>query len=183
MTRAKQLATKPAPMLPRPHRSDPRKWKASRIALVGFAIAAAVLIMVTGATVWLDRSANRAFAQVIEKVKAAHTVRLSTATRFGQSPQIDGQMFLEGNCLRLEQAQGILVQVVDLDRKRAVFLDTRRKFAQEVNIDTEVARAFANPIDQLRSAQSQRRGVDRRRKFFGDVARLSIDFPKSTCSA
>ena len=29
------------------------------------------------------------------KRKAAHTVRLSTATRFGQSPQIDGQMFLE----------------------------------------------------------------------------------------
>ena len=153
-TRAKQLATKPTPMLPRLRRFDRREWRTSRVVLAGFAVVAAVLIMVTGATVWLDRSANRAFAQVIEKVKAAHTVRLLTATRFGQSPEIDGQMFLEGNRLRWEQVHGILVQVVDLDRKRAVFLDTQRKLAQEVNIDTEVARAFANPIDQLRSAQS-----------------------------
>ena len=172
-TRAKQLATKPTPMLPRLRRFDPRKWKAPRIALVGFAIAAAVLIMVTGVTVWLDRFANRAFAQVIEKVKAAHTVRLLTATRFGQSPEIDGQMFLEGDRLRWEQVHGILVQVVDLDRKRAVFLDTQRKLAQEVNIGTEVARvrqsdrpAPKRPIERC--------GVDRRGDSQGTShARLS----------
>ena len=153
-TRAKQLATKPTLTLPPLRRSDRREWKRSRVILGSFAVAVAFLITVTGVTLWLDRSANRAFAQVIEKVKAARSVRLLTATRFGQQPEIDGQMYLEGNHLRWEQARGILVQVVDLDRKRAVFLDTQRKLAQEVDIDTEVAKAFVNPIDQLRLAQS-----------------------------
>ena len=63
-------------------------------------------------------------------------------------------MYLEGNRLRFEQFDGMLIQVGDLDRKEAVFLDMQRKLAQEVNIDAEVARAFANPIDQLRRTKS-----------------------------
>jgi outer membrane lipoprotein-sorting protein len=153
-TRAKQLEIKPTLPPPRMQRSLRREWKHSRVILGSFAVAVALLIMATGVTLWLDRAANQAFAQVIERVKAAHSVRLLTSTRFGQQPEIDGQMHLEGNRLRWEQVRGLLVQVVDLDRKRAVFLDTQRMLAQEVDIDTEVAKAFANPIDQLRRAQS-----------------------------
>ena len=149
--RAKQLATIPTRTLPRMLK---RKWTVSRFALTGLTVAATLFFIVTGMTLWLDRSADRAFAQVIEKVKTARSVHLLTATRFGQRPDINGQMYLEGNRLRWEQVRGILVQIVDLDQKRALFLDTVRKLAQEVDLDKQVREAFANPIDQLRRAQS-----------------------------
>ena len=70
-TRAKQLATKPTPMPPRLRRFRPARMESLSGCPRGSAVAAAVLVMVTGAILLLDRSASRAFAQVIEKVKAA----------------------------------------------------------------------------------------------------------------
>ena len=42
----------------------------------------------------------------------------------------------------------------DFDRKKDLFLDMRRKLAKPTKIDANMAREFANPIDQLRRAKS-----------------------------
>jgi len=152
--RAKQLAKTSTASLLRMHGSRKRAWKASRVVLAGLTAAAALLLIVTGVSLLLDHSAGRAFAQVIEKVKAARSVRLATTTRFGRQREIDGQMYLEGNQLRFEQLDGMLILVGDLDRKQALFLDMHRKLAQSAKIDASEAQQFTNPIDQLRRARS-----------------------------
>ena len=153
-SRARQLAKVSIVSLPQMHGSHDRGWKAMGVVLGGLTIAATLLVMVTGVTLLLDRTTGRAFAQVIEKVKVARSVRFTTTTRFGWQPEIDGQMYLEGNRLRLEQFDGKLIQVGDLDRKQALFLDMHRKLAQSAEIDASLAKEFANPIDQLRRAKS-----------------------------
>ena len=56
--------------------------------------------MVIGGLSLLNHSGGRAFAQMIEKVKAASSVRFTTATQFGRGPETSGVMYLEGNRLR-----------------------------------------------------------------------------------
>jgi outer membrane lipoprotein-sorting protein/Tol biopolymer transport system component len=152
-SRARLLANPSAVALPVEHGSRTRRWKASR-ALVGGLTVAAVLITVAGVIRLLDHS-GQAFAQVIEKVKATRSAHCKTAMRFGHRPEIDGQLYVEGSRLRLEQLDGMLIQVADFDRKQALFLDVRRKVAQLAEIDAAMARAFANPIDQLRHANTK----------------------------
>lgn len=129
-------------------------WRARRVVLAGLTVAAALLMVLAGVTLLLDRSAVRVFAQVIEKVKAANTVRLTMTTRFGRQPEIDGHLYVQGNRVRLEQANGMLIQVGDFDRKQALFLDAPRKLAQRTEINADLAREFANPIEQIRRAKS-----------------------------
>ena len=152
--KARQLAESSNVTLPLPDVSPRRHWKSSRAILASLSVAAALLIMVTAATLLQSHYAGQAFAEVIAKVKAANSVRLTMTTRFGQQPENVGKMYLESNRLRLEQFDGMLVQVGDFDEKQALFLDLHRKLAQLVKIDAELARAFANPIDQLRHAKS-----------------------------
>jgi len=152
--RAKKLAQPSIVTLPIRNDTHDRRWKTSRPILSGLTIAAALLVIVTGLVMLLDRSAENAFAQVIEKVKAARSVGLTMITRFGHQPEMSAQMFLEGNLMRIEHFEGRLIQVGDLDRKLALFLDVQRKLAQSLDIDTKLTREFANPIDQLRNAKS-----------------------------
>ena len=152
-TRAKQLAV--AVALPsRASDSHKRGWRASRLIVAGLTTAAVLLLMVMGGFLLLNYSVGQVFAQMIENVKAASSVHFTTVTRFGRQPEIGGAMYLEGNRLRFEQMDGLLITVGDFDRKRALFLDTHRKLAQANEIDADVAREFANPIDQLRHATS-----------------------------
>lgn len=146
--RARQLAM-PSTKTPQPIRVDPRRW-VSRSVVGSVVTIAAVLVLVFGLTTWLDRSYGQAFAQVIEKVKAANSVQFTMTTRFGKQPEMDSRMFLEGNRLRIEHFRGTLIQVGDFDQKRAMFLDTQRKLAQQIEMNPQIAKQFANPIDQLR---------------------------------
>ncbi|MEX2121628.1 MAG: hypothetical protein WD847_18720 [Pirellulales bacterium] len=150
--RARQLAAAPA-ALARAGGSPHRSWKNYRSVAGGLAAAAAVLAAWIGSASLRDDS-GQAFAQVVEKVKGASSVRLTMTTRFGRQPAISGRMYLEGNRLRIEQFDGMLIHVADLDRKQALFLDVHRRLAQPAEIDANVAREFANPIDQLRRAKS-----------------------------
>jgi hypothetical protein len=152
--RAKQLAKSSTSTLPPTLVSHQHRGKGLRVTRLSLTVAAALLLATTMAILILDRSAGRAFARVIENVRAASSVRFATLIRFGQQPEINGQMYLEDDRMRLEQFHGMLIQVGDFNRKRALFLDVRRKLAQEAEIDADVARRFANPIDQLRQAKS-----------------------------
>ncbi len=155
MVRAKALApssTVTPSLTPGPSRRQPR---VSRRVLAGLTIGAALLIMVTGLSVIIDQSSVRAFAQVIENVKSARSVRLTMTTKFGRQREIEGKMYLEGNRMRLEQFEGKLIQLADFKQKQALFLDMHRQLAQSEKIDAEIAREFANPIDQLERANSK----------------------------
>ncbi|MBN1909041.1 MAG: hypothetical protein JW818_04820, partial [Pirellulales bacterium] len=148
--RAKQMAA-PAVSASRSLRHA-RDRRTSRSLIVAFTAAAAVLILVTAGFLLLDYSGSRAFAQMVDKVKAARTVRFTTATRFGKGAEVTGTMYLDGNRARFEQFDGSLVEVGDLDRKQGLLLDMRRKLAQPTEIGADVAEEFANPIEQLRRA-------------------------------
>ena len=107
----------------------------------------------------IDRTSNRAFAEVIQNVKRAGSVQLTMTTRIGRQPETKGKMYLEGDRLRVElrfpQSDGMLIQVGDLSQGRALFLDTHRKLAQSMDLDEHFAKDFANPIDQLRRAKPE----------------------------
>ena len=154
-SRARLLANHSPVAIPCDRATRTRGWKASRVLVGGLTVAAAVLIGLAGVTLLLDRTSGRAFARVIENVNAIRTAHCKTASRFGHRPEIGGQLYLEGNRLRLELINGLLIQVGDLDRKQAVFLDVNRKLAQSVEIDARLAREFANPLDQLRRANTK----------------------------
>ena len=153
--RAKELAKSSTVTAPPVQDSPQRRKRVPRVLLAGLAVVAALFVMVTGLSLILDRSAGQAFAQVIEKVNSARSVQLTMTTRLGRQREIEGKMYLEGNRMRLEQFEGLLIQVGDFQQKQALFLDMHRKVAQSAEIDADVAREFANPIDQLRHANSK----------------------------
>lgn len=127
-----------------------RRWKPAVITTI---VVASLLLVAT--TLMLDRSTGRAFAQVIEKVKATSSVRYTTTTRMALHPEVTGLMYVEGNRLRHEQFDGQLISVVDLDRKQVLTLNTKKKEAELREMNADAARAIANPIDQLRRVNSK----------------------------
>ena len=104
----------------------------------------------------LNYSGGRAFAQMIEKVKAASSVHFNTVWQFGKQREIPGVMYLEGNRMRFEQTVDgvVLVDIGDFDRKEALLLNMQGKQAQQIEVDANMARSYNNPIDQLRLAKS-----------------------------
>jgi hypothetical protein len=112
------------------------------------------LVVATAGFLLLNYSGGQAFAQMIEKVKAASSVHFTTAIRLGKGREHKGVMYLEGNRLRMEQDDGTLVDVADLDRKLALALNVSGKLAQQMEVDAQVVRSFNNPIDQLQRVKS-----------------------------
>ena len=156
--RAKQLpstgtAPRHAPEMPR------RRIKRFSRAAAWIAATALAAAVVAGAMFWLDRPGSRAFAQVVEKVNAARTVQFKMTSRFGSNPEFGGRMLLRDQQLRVEQFNGKLVHVADLRRKQALYLDTDQKLAQKARLDQKLAEGFANPIEQLRTAESKQAEV------------------------
>ena len=149
--------------------SRKRSWKDSRSIATGLTAAAAMVAAIIGGVALWSHTGHEAFAQMLEKVKAIGSVHFTVTTQFGWGPETTSAMYLEGNRLRQEQADGSLIAVLDFDRKQALFLDTHRKIAQSADLDAKLASGFANPIDQLRRCAVERRGSDRR----GDSRRAS----------
>jgi WD40 repeat protein/outer membrane lipoprotein-sorting protein len=151
--RARQLAA--AADLPSPAAGGRHyRWSRWRSILAGLAATAALFAVVIGGIALLNPSGSRAFAQMLEKVKAVRTVRFTTTTQFGRGPETNGRMFIEGNRLRLEQFEGKLIMVADLDRKQALYLDMPRKTAQSDTLGAAPLQGFVDPIDQLRRASA-----------------------------
>lgn len=151
-TRARRLS------IPTVSSSKPGGWR--RISLgpaVHYGGIAAAVVALAAAVIfsWLTlRPAGAAFADVIQNALQAGSLRLTMTQRFGRQPESVGTMYLEENRLRIELSQN-LVHVGDLEQERALFLDTKRKVAQLIEIDEKWANRFANPIDQLRRARPE----------------------------
>ncbi|QDT24952.1 WD domain, G-beta repeat [Gimesia panareensis] len=132
-----------------------RAWLVRMPNHYGIVATVVVLAAIAGFSLLINRTAGQAFADVIQNVKRVSSVQLTMTTRFGHQPEIKGKMFLEGDQLRIEQFQGMMVQVGDLRQKHALVLDTYRKLAQPIDIDEHFAREFVNPIDQLRRTKPE----------------------------
>jgi hypothetical protein len=148
-SRARQLAATTAARAHDPS-AGKRGWKASRSLIAGLTAAAALLIVATVGILSLNFSGSQAFGQVIEKVKAARSVHFTMVHRFGTQREEKAVVYIEGSRMRMEQFNGMLVSVADVDRKQCLVLNTSAKLAQKVKMDADAARAFNNPIDQLR---------------------------------
>lgn len=153
-TRAKQIAV-PSVGPSRSSAHDQPGRRSSRFLIVGVSVAATLLALVTAGFLLLDYSGGRAFAQMVDKVKAARSVRFTTVTRFGRRPEQTGRMYLEDNLMRIEQFDGKLIEVADLKRKQALLLDMERKLAQQIRIGTGAGEELVNPIEQLRGATAE----------------------------
>jgi outer membrane lipoprotein-sorting protein len=148
--RARQMANPHVPAS-RPL-NDVRRRRASRTLLMAATVAAALIVVVAASLLLSGYSGGRAFAQMVDKVRAARTVRFNTSTRLGKGQETTGVMYLEDNRMRFEQFDDTLVVVVDLDHKQGLLLDTRRKLAQLTEITAGPAQQLCDPIDQLRRA-------------------------------
>ncbi len=115
---------------------------------VALAVFGAVIVF----TLLADRTAVWGFADVIQNVEQARSVQLKMTTQLGHGPQTEGRMFIEGDQLRVEQAGGALIHVIDFNQGNALILDTHRKLAQAVNVDEQMIERLSNPIRQLRDA-------------------------------
>jgi hypothetical protein len=151
--RARQLANMPTPADRTAAVSGRFGIRKGMRTLIGGMIAAGLLAAAALFGLWLpDHSRGNAFAEMVEKVKAAASVRFTMTTQFGRGPETSLSMSLSGSRIR-EELPGLVI-VGDMDRKEALFLDTTRKIAQKQEISGAVARQFGNPIEQLRRAKT-----------------------------
>jgi len=131
-----------------------RRWKTSRPLVASLTAAAAILVLATAAFLLLNHSGGQVFAQMVEKVKAANSVRFTMTLGFGKQAKLKNTMYIEGNRMRVEMSSGEIIQIADPDRKQGLILSVPGKLAQQMELTPDVAQAFQNPIDQLRRAKS-----------------------------
>jgi outer membrane lipoprotein-sorting protein len=138
-----------------------------RIARYGsVATAAAVLLALVVSFLVLDRNAPLAFGQVVENVKKAKSVSFTLKQKLTpESQSLEQKWFLLGDSIRMEipgtqeafhaEEGTILAAIGNLKEKKALQLDFVRKTAQWLDIEKNVPKQFANPIDRLRQLKDQ----------------------------
>jgi len=132
-----------------------RVWLVPAARYGGIAAAVMAIVAVAIFSLFTQRPSGRAFADVIQNVIQARSVQLTMTQRLGHQPENVGKMYFDENRLRIELFSGAMVHVGDLSQKRALYLDTHGKIAQSIAIDNQIAKEFANPIDQLRRAKTE----------------------------
>ena len=136
-----------------------RRLRRRRRSLVTVLTAAAVLLLIAvGGVLIFDTSAGQVFAQVVENINAAESLRVDTTMRLGRSQECSGRMYFEGDRLRIEQNApqngGSLVMIADTSRDQGIYLRPHDRIAQLTELDRANAKRFSNPIEQLRRANS-----------------------------
>ena len=130
------------------------RWRTSRPLIASLTAAAAILVLATAAFLLLNHSGGQVFAQMVEKVKAANSVRFTMTLGFGKQGKLKNTMYIEGNRMRVETSSGEIIQIADPDRKQSLILNVPGKLAEQMELTPDVVRAFQNPLDQLRRAKS-----------------------------
>jgi len=113
--------------------------------------AAAILLAVLAGAFWLlDRSAPFSFAQVVENVKKAKTVSFVVKQKFGDQPELEIKMSLQGSLLRYD-LQGMLTILYDTNARTGLQLDVHRKIATTIDLEGTELQRFKEPIKRLRN--------------------------------
>lgn len=150
--RAERLtAAPPAPLAPAAPAM--RRWKSLRSFTGSVAAAAAIAAAAIGITLMQARPGGQVFAQMLENVRAAHTIQVHATIKLGKHHS-DGSWYIDGNRSRGEQSDGSRTTIVDVDRRKILILDMRNKLYQWSHFDGEKAQEMANPIDKLRGIKS-----------------------------
>ena len=126
----------------------------SRRSIVGGLVAAAIVaIAVGGPALLLDRSRSRAFAQMVEKVRAADTVQFDASYQFDQHIS-SGTLYRDGNRTRAEMGDGAFISITDIKSREVLTLFMKRKQYQRSRMSKWVAEQNVNPVDRLRQIKT-----------------------------
>jgi len=141
-------------------RENERRQRMFRIARYS-GLAAAILLMIVGAGVALliDRGASSAFGQVIENIKKATSVSVTSKQKINDQPTIEMKFYLQGDFMRMEmpgkQEAGdakiplLMAIVIDGKTKEIVQVEYASKTARKFKMDERSAKLFNNPVEEL----------------------------------
>ena len=122
--------------------------------LLRYSGAAAVLMLALA--LWgLDRNAGLSFAQVVENVQNAKSVRFELKQKLGHQPEFKTQMALQGDLIRYE-IPDLLILTMNTKEKKGLELDVPVKVARVLDSAKEIpAKVFKNPIERLRNLKQE----------------------------
>jgi outer membrane lipoprotein-sorting protein len=174
-----------------------RRRKMFRLARNGSAAAAAALLLIVAAwLLFMDRTAPRAFADVVENVKNAKSVtfvtKIPTVIQGSRRGTLQQKWYVQGDSFRMEVPSAqedapvpldappvLMAEIADAKQKKALQLDFIHKTAKRIQADDktwdEMAKGLANPVEQLRKLKSddaERLGEEELNGAKTDVYRL-----------
>lgn len=145
-----------------------------RIARYSAVVATVALLLVLLGYPWLmDHGAGMAFADVIENVQKAESLRFVFTQKLGRSPAIVSRMSIQGDKLRLDMVEirginqqaadklkkfpAIFSHIADFTKRELLELDHVRKTAKRNELDDRAVSEFAksNPIAQFRNVKQE----------------------------
>ena len=134
----------------RPSDRPAMHWPRRELALTAGLLALGVALLVVPGVV-AERRAAAAFAEVVERAKAATSVRFTSRQRFGPGPVMKARQWVEGKRARFEMVNVPLVMVFDLDQGEQLLLDTANKYFERSHTK-EISMAVGDPVEQLARA-------------------------------
>ena len=122
--------------------------------MVRFGSLAAVLAIAF--SLWIvERNAGLTFAQIIDNVQKAKSVRFELKQKLGSQPELNSRISLQGDKVRYE-IQDMLILVMDTRQKRGLQLDVPVKVARPLDSAAEIpVKVFKDPIDRLRNLKEE----------------------------
>jgi outer membrane lipoprotein-sorting protein len=140
-------------------RVDKSRWR--RIASYGaVAVVVASIAVLAGWLILLDRTAAPAFAEVIQQVANVVSVTFfsDSTTRDDATNEIVNrervQWYVQGQRIRLEEIDGSVAIIADLDRRQIYRLDLKQKTATAEPLIDEIAEMIVNPLAQVQKIDS-----------------------------
>lgn len=138
------------PPLPDQVRLNHRRALMFRIARYSGLSAAVIALAVIGTLV--IGTQPLAFADVVENVKKAKSVTLTSRQIIGSQPALVFAWYLQGDNLRMEIPDQVIV-IGNLEQKKGLQINVASKTAYEYEVEEGVLGAFANPVDQIRQVK------------------------------
>jgi len=164
--RARALASNQPPMIPA-QVPAPVPGHAKESAMIGghrkryrmvswiLSLAAMLTISIGLLSLLAPPSVASSFARMLQKAKEAKTVQGLVKTRIGESPLIEGKMYLEPNKIRQELMNGNMVFIFDLKENKRLFLNRPEKVWQTDAPEGGVPQGLIDPIGQLAHAKPE----------------------------
>ena len=140
-----------------PARESERKRTMSRVTRFGGATVAALILGLLVFVLFADRGASYTFADVLDKVERSRSVRFVCKQEAAGQPGPETKMWLQGDFMRYESADGTIVIIIDTSQRKGLELHPDRKVAKKLDLVGQVpAEEFKDPIDQLRNLKQQK---------------------------
>ena len=145
-------------------RRQERKARMIRIAQYSsVSTVAAVLAAFLGWFAFSSGPSSVAFADVVQNVQKAESVTMTNSQKIGNQPEFEFRISIRKNHFRMAMSDTFAL-IADIKKKQALQLDHGNKIAYRIPVTDEMAKRFANPIDQFRKLQpkdAKRRGDER----------------------